>query len=242
MWSNKGKEKIKRTAWGAELPGNNFPPLCELAFIRLQQRHLETLQHKSWFAHIGERQEQEKRDCWRIMCYHMGWATLTAGHTPQSWQWPSSCQFIYFFFVNLTGSDWSCIPLGGPALPPHAWRAYWSLWPLDCWLRVSRTWVTGARMVKCPWLAQHRVTRHGNLSWQAWVSYFKIKMPKSLWPVLLQTKRPSLLIAGAFPLGRVRWRDCTWRLRSVSGSQIAGACQGRGDASQSSSCDDDPSW
>lgn len=44
------------------MPGNNFPPLCELAFIRLQRGHLETLQLKSWFAQTGERQEQEKKN------------------------------------------------------------------------------------------------------------------------------------------------------------------------------------
>lgn len=35
---------MKRTACGVELPGNNFPPLCELAFIRLHRGHLETFQ------------------------------------------------------------------------------------------------------------------------------------------------------------------------------------------------------
>lgn len=55
------KKKTQRTVWGAELPGNNFPPLWELAFIGLQQRNLETLQHKGWFSHTGERQEHKKR-------------------------------------------------------------------------------------------------------------------------------------------------------------------------------------
>lgn len=42
------------------MPGNNFPPLCEFAFIRLQRGHLERLwqeKKKSWRARTGERNE-----------------------------------------------------------------------------------------------------------------------------------------------------------------------------------------
>lgn len=69
VWSNRGGKKRKiRTARSVELPGNNFPPLCELAFIRLQWGHLERLQQKKLVCtHIGEQYEQwkEEKFMWR---------------------------------------------------------------------------------------------------------------------------------------------------------------------------------
>lgn len=43
--------KQKRTAWGTELPGNSFQPLCELSsVISLQRGHLESSRKKLVYA------------------------------------------------------------------------------------------------------------------------------------------------------------------------------------------------
>lgn len=58
------KRKIKRTARGIELPGNNFPPLCKSAFIILQWGLLKTpvekLVCKCWWK------AQRKRRRWNL--------------------------------------------------------------------------------------------------------------------------------------------------------------------------------
>lgn len=53
------KGKIKRTAWGIELPGNNFPPLCKSAFIILQWGLLKTPVEKFRFVNAGERYKEK---------------------------------------------------------------------------------------------------------------------------------------------------------------------------------------